>query len=103
MKIRKFNESEVLEIEDSRCEEIVEEIKDFFSYLKDRRSSVDELINELEKSKGDSKKGNDQIDDTISALRSAGKGIEELMDKLDSSLGSLTDYSENGRKYLEDE
>jgi hypothetical protein len=100
MKIRRFNESEALEIEDSRCAEIVEQITDFFSYLKERRASVDELINELEKSQGDSKKGNDQIDDTIAALRLSGKGIDELMESLDSAVGAMNDYSENGRKYL---
>ena len=100
MKIKRFNESEQLDISSERIDEILEELKEVISTLDDKNKMIDSLTNEFNNYKGESKKGNDQIDDSILALQVIKKNLDESVDKLDTVLQNLTDYNDSGRKYL---
>lgn len=100
MKIKRFTESEQVDISPERVNEIIEELKDIVSIMDDKFVYTDELLNELNNYKNQSKRGNDQIDDSISALQMTKKDIEDCKDKLDTIISNLLDYNESGRRML---
>lgn len=100
MKIKRFTESDQVDISPERVNEIIEELKDVSSIMDDKFVYTDELLNELNNYKNQSKRGNDQIDDSISALQMMKKDIEDCKDKLDTIINNLLDYNESGRKMM---
>lgn len=100
MKIKRFNESEQVDISSERIEEMLDNLKQLSSILDDKGKSVDSLINELNNYKSDSQKGNDQVDDSIVALQVIKKDLDNSLDKTDTVISNLMDYNEKGRKYL---
>lgn len=100
MKIRRFNESEQLDISAERVGEIIEDMRDFISTIEDKGKMVESYINELNNYKNQSKKGNDQIDDSIAALQVIKKDLDDSLDKADTVINNLMDYNDEGRKYL---
>jgi ABC-type transporter Mla subunit MlaD len=100
MKIKRFNESEQVDISSERIEEILDNLKQLSSTLEDKGKFVDSLINELNNYKSNSQKGNDQVDDSVAALQVIKKDLDNSLDKTDTVLTNLMDYTERGRKYL---
>jgi ABC-type transporter Mla subunit MlaD len=100
MKIKRFNESEQVDISSERIEEILDNLKQLSSTLEDKGKFVDSLINELNNYKSNSQKGNDQVDDSVAALQVIKKDLDNSLDKTDTVLTNLMDYTEKGRKYL---
>jgi ABC-type transporter Mla subunit MlaD len=100
MKIKRFNESEQVDISSERIEEILDNLKQLSSTLEDKGKFVDSLINELNNYKSNSQKGNDQVDDSVAALQVIKKDLDNSLDKTDTVLTNLMDYNEKGRKYL---
>lgn len=101
MKIRRFIEQEELNnISQERIEEIIDEVREMASNLKEKNELCDSLINEFSNYKSDSGKTNDQVDDSISNLQLVRKNFEDIIDKLDNVVNNMSDYSESGRKYL---
>lgn len=99
-RIRRFNESDMIDISPERVEEIVSDLKELAATLDDKKKLADSLISELENYRNKSDKGNDQIDDTVAALQLLSKDLENSADKTDTSISNLQNYSEDGRKYL---
>ena len=101
MKIKRFNENnEPLELEETRTNDIIDDLETFMSFVNKKKTSTEALINELSKYQNPSKKGNDQIDDTINALQIVLNNVDDVIDKLDTSIENLKHYNEEGRKYL---
>jgi ABC-type transporter Mla subunit MlaD len=100
MKIKRFNESEQVDISSERVEEMLDNLKQLSSTLEDKGKFVDSLINELNNYKSNSQKGNDQVDDSVAALQVIKKDLDNSLDKTDTVITNLMDYTEKGRKYL---
>lgn len=100
MKIKRFIESDQVDISPERVNEIIKELKDVSSTMDDKFVYTDELLNELNNYKNQSRRGNDQIDDSISALQMMKKDIEDCKDRLDTIINNLLDYNESGRKMM---
>lgn len=100
MKIKRFNESEQLDISTERVGEIVESVKEMMAFIDDKNDFLESLLNELNNYKNESSKGNDQIDDSIASLQVAKKDVDNILDKLDNVVSNLKDYNDSGRKYL---
>lgn len=100
MKIKRFNESEQVDISSERVNEIIEELKEFSAIMSDKSKYVDALLNELNNYKSESTKGNDQIDDSIAALQIVKKNADDSNDKIDTIVNNLLDYNDSGRKYM---
>ena len=100
MKIKRFNESDQIDISSERVDEILEELKDFFAIIIDKSKSVDSLINEFSNYRSQSEKGNDQIDDSIAALQIIKKDLDDCSDKIDTTVNNLESYNGEGRKFL---
>ena len=100
MKIKRFNESEQVDISSERIEEMLDNLKQLSSTLDDKGKFVDSLINELNNYKSDSQKGNDQVDDSVAALQVIKKDLDNSLEKTDTVISNLMNYSEEGRKYL---
>jgi ABC-type transporter Mla subunit MlaD len=101
MRIKRFNENtETVDISSERCEEISKELKEMTASLDDKRKKVESLINELNGFRNNSQKGNDQIDDSLYALQILEKNFSDSVDKLDTIIMNLSNYNEEGRKYL---
>ncbi len=100
MKIKRFNESEQIDISSERVNEILEELRDFASIMEDKSKYTESILNELNNYKSESTKGNDQIDDSIAALQVIKKDIDDSKDKIDTVVNNLLDYNEGGRKYM---
>ena len=100
MKIKRFNESEQVDISTERAGEIIEDFKTMLSSLDDDIKKVESYLNELNNYKSQSKKGNDQIDDSISALQIVRKNLDDSIDKVDTVINNFMDYNDEGRKYL---
>ena len=100
MKIKRFNESEQVDISSERIEEILDNLKQLSSTLEDKGKFVDSLINELNNYKSNSQKGNDQVDDSVAALQVIKKDLDNSLEKTDTVISNLMNYSEEGRKYL---
>jgi hypothetical protein len=100
MKIKRFNESEELDISQERVGEIISELREYLSDLESKSELTDSLLNEFNGYKGQSKKGNDQIDDSIAALQVIKNDITCSIDKVDTIINNLMSYSDDGRKYL---
>ena len=100
MKIKRFNESEQVDISSERIEEMLDNLKQLSSTLEDKGKFVDSLINELNNYKSNSQKGNDQVDDSVAALQVIKKDLDNSLDKTDTVISNLMNYSEEGRKYL---
>ena len=99
-RIKRFNESEQIDISSERVDEIIVDMKELASALEDKQKMVDTLISELNDYKNQSDKGNDQIDDSIAALQVIRKDLESSSDKADTVIGNLQSYNDDGRKYL---
>jgi len=99
-RIRRFDESEQIDISVERTEEIIEDLKDAISTILEKKKLAESLISELDAYKNKSDKGNDQIDDTIASLQMMLKDLENASDKADTAVGNLKSYGEEGRKYL---
>ena len=82
MKIKRFNESEQLDISTERLGEIVESVKEMMYFIDDKSDFLESLLNELNNYKNESSKGNDQIDDSIASLQVAKKDVDNILDKL---------------------
>lgn len=100
MKIKRFNESEQVDISSERVGEIIEDFRSMLSSLDDDKKKIELYLNELNNYKGESKKGNDQIDDSISALQIVRKNIDDSIDEIDTVINNMMDYNDEGRKYL---
>jgi ABC-type transporter Mla subunit MlaD len=100
MKIKRFNESEQVDISSERVGEIIKELNGILSSLEDNSKSTDSYLNELNNYKSQSKKGNDQIDDSISALQIVRKNLKDSVDKLETVINNLMNYNDEGRKLL---
>ena len=99
-RIKRFNESEQVDVSTERVDEILVDLKELTSTLDDKKKMIDSLISELNNYKNKSDKGNDQIDDSIAALQVIMKDLEDSTDKTDTVIGNLQSYSDDGRKYL---
>lgn len=100
MKIKRFFESEQIDISPERITEMMDELKDFITIVEDRSKKIDSLNTELSNYKNNSTKSNDQIDDSIAALQVVKKDLDDCIDKLDTVLNNLDSYNTEGRKYL---
>ncbi len=100
MRIRRFLESEQKDISSDRVEEILKELKELTAYLDDKNKSILSLTTELNNYKNKSKTGNDQIDDSIAALQIIKTDFDNSIDKLDTVVTNISDYSQEGRKFL---
>ncbi len=100
MKIKRFFESDQVDISPERVAEMIEDLKDYVSEIEDKSTKVDALSSELSNYKNNSTKSNDQIDDSIAALQVIKKDLDDCVDKLDTIIQNLDDYNNNGRKYL---
>lgn len=100
MKIKRFNESEQIDISPDRVGEIIEDLKSVLSSLDEDVKKTELYLNELNNYKSQSKKGNDQIDDSISAFQVVRKNLDDTIDKVDTIINNLLDYNDEGRKYL---
>jgi len=100
MKIKRFNESEELDISQERLGEIISELRELLTDLESKSELSDSLLNEFNNYKNQSKKGNDQIDDSIAALQVLKKDLSSSIDKVDTVINNLMSYNEEGRKYL---
>ena len=100
MKIKRFNESDQLDISSERVEEILKMCSEWSSSMTDKSKGVESLLNELQNFKSQSQKGNDQIDDSIAALQVIQKDLSDCSDKIDTVITNLKSYNDEGRKYL---
>ena len=100
MRIKKFNESEVLNISADRVEEIIKFFTDLTAIIDNKSELINALANELDNYKSDSKTKIDQIDDSISNLQLIKSDFSNVKDKLDNVVNNLKDYNENGRKFF---
>ena len=100
MKIKRFFESDQLDISTERITEIMDELKDFIANIEDRSKKIDALGTELSNYRNSSTKSNDQIDDSIAALQIIKKDLDDCVDKLDTFVNNLYSYNVDGRKYL---
>jgi len=100
MRIKRFNESEQVDISTERVDEIIVELKELTSMLDSKQKMVDSFISEFNDYKNKSDKGNDQIDDSIAALQVIKKELENSVDKTDTVVNNLESYKDDGRKYL---
>ena len=100
MKIKRFFESDLLDISTERISEIMDELKDFIANIEDRSKKIDALGTELSNYRNSSTKSNDQIDDSIAALQIIKKDLDDCVDKLDTVVNNLDSYNVDGRKYL---
>lgn len=100
MRLKRFNESEVVDISTERIDEIVKELNIISSSIKDKNKTIESLNNELNNYVSNSQKGNDQIDDSIFALQIIEKNLDDTQDKIDTILQNMSSYNDEGRKYL---
>ena len=100
MKIKRFFESDQVDISTERITEVMDELKDFIANIEDRSKKIDALGTELSGYKNSSTKSNDQIDDSIAALQIIKKDLDDCVDKLDTVVNNLDSYNVDGRKYL---
>ena len=75
MRIKRFNESEEVDISTERIDEIVKELNEISASIKDKNKTIESLNSEFNNYVSDSQKGNDQIDDSIFALQIIKKNI----------------------------
>lgn len=100
MKIKRFYESDQVDISAERVDEILKSLKEFTFKLEDENKKIDALTTELSSYKNVSTKSNDQIDDSIAALQIVAKNVDDTIDKLDTVISNLDDYNMSGRSYL---
>jgi ABC-type transporter Mla subunit MlaD len=101
MKISKFYEANSLEdISNDRIKEILNSLRNTSDVIDDKIEEVQSFLSEFEKFKGKSRKSNDQIDDTILNLESLKSKMSDILKTISSVNENLTDYKENGRRYL---
>lgn len=100
MKIKRFFESDQVDISTERITEVMDELKDFIANIEDRSKKIDALGTELSNYRNSSTKSNDQIDDSIAALQVIKKDLDDCVDKLDTVVNNLDSYNVDGRKYL---
>lgn len=100
MRIKRFLENAQMDIASDRVEEILKELKELTAYLDDKNKSILSLTTELNNYKNKSQKSNDQIDDSISALQIVKNDFDNSVSKLDTVINNITDYSQEGRKFL---
>jgi len=100
MRIKRFNESEEVDISTERIDEIVKELNEISSSIKDKNKTIESLNSEFNNYVSDSQKGNDQIDDSIFALQIIKKNLDDTQDKIDTILQNMKSYTDEGRKYL---
>jgi ABC-type transporter Mla subunit MlaD len=100
MKIKRFFESDQVDISTERITEVMDELKDFIANIEDRSKKIDALGTELSNYRNSSTKSNDQIDDSIAALQIIKKDLDDCVDKLDTVVNNLDSYNTQGRKYL---
>ena len=100
MKIKRFFESDQVDISTERITEVMDELKDFIANIEDRSKKIDALGTELSGYRNSSTKSNDQIDDSIAALQIIKKDLDDCVDKLDTVVNNLDSYNVDGRKYL---
>lgn len=101
MKILKFNESDNLsELSNDKVAEIIEHVSNFISDFNDKISLIEELSNDINSFKSQSKNSNDQIDNTKINLDILKSKLEDLIQISDNISIDLKDYNDNGRQYL---
>ena len=100
MRIKRFNESEEVDISTERIDEIVKELNEISASIKDKNKTIESLNSEFNNYVSDSQKGNDQIDDSIFALQIIKKNLDDTQDKIDTILQNMKSYTDEGRKYL---
>lgn len=100
MRIKRFNETEQVDISSDRIDEMIKELKEMSGELESKTKLVESLTNELTNYKSDSQKGNDQIDDSIFAFQVIKKNLDDSLDKIDTVVQNLQSYDDEGRKYL---
>lgn len=100
MKIKKFRESNNIDISVDRVKEIIEKISEISSDFDSKKDVINGLKAELSNYKSSSSKSNDQIDDSVSNLQIVNSKIEESMQSIETIIKNLENYVDNGRKYL---
>lgn len=100
MRIKRFNESEEVDISTERIDEIVKELNEISASIKDKNKTIESLNSEFNNYVSDSQKGNDQIDDSIFALQIIKKNLDDTQYKIDTILQNMKSYTDEGRKYL---
>jgi methyl-accepting chemotaxis protein len=100
MRIKRFNESETVDISTKSIDRIVKELNEISASIKDKAKTIESLNIELKEYVSDSQKGNDQIDNSIFALQVIEKNLEVTQDKIDTILQNMKSYNDEGRKYL---
>jgi ABC-type transporter Mla subunit MlaD len=100
MKIKRFFESDQVDISSERITEVMDDLKEFIANVEDRSKKIDALGTELSNYRNNSTKSNDQIDDSIAALQIIKKDLDDCVDKLDTVVNNLDSYNVDGRKYL---
>lgn len=100
MRIKRFNESEEVDISTERIDEIVKELNEISASIKDKNKTIESLNSEFNNYVSDSQKGNDQVDDSIFALQVIKKNLDDTQDKIDTILQNMKSYTDEGRKYL---
>ena len=100
MRIKRFNESEEVDISTERIDEMVKELNEISASIKDKNKTIESLNSEFNNYVSDSQKGNDQIDDSIFALQIIKKNLDDTQDKIDTILQNMKSYTDEGRKYL---
>lgn len=100
MRIKRFNESEEVNISQETIEEIIKELKEFASSIDAGEKSIKSLLNQLSNYKSASEKGNDQIDNSIFELQQIEQNIGEILLKSGLVLENLENYNTSGRQYI---
>lgn len=100
MKIKRFNESNQLDISSERIDEMVKDLNLILDSMNKNIKKVESYLNELSNYKSISSKGNDQIDDSISSLQLTRSDLENSIDKVDTVIQNLIKYNEEGRSYI---
>ncbi len=100
MRIRRFVESNVVDISPDRVIEINEYLSTLNSDINQKCEKIESILNEMDNYKSQSKSNNDQIDDSIANLQIIRKSLADVTDKVDSVISNLTDYNKDGRKFI---
>lgn len=100
MKIRKFYESEQLDISEERVGEIILDLNSILVSFNDNREILESISNELDRYKSNSRKSNDQIDDSILNLDISKSKLDDSIIQINNIINNLKNYQQNGRKYL---
>jgi prefoldin subunit 5 len=93
MKIKRFFESEQVDISEDRISEILKELGDFITNIEDKSKTIESLGAELSNYKNNSKEIN-HIDKSISELQITKNDLDNCILKLENVVDNLNSYKE---------